>query len=187
RAESTMQPSRITSDTRSTLAYALAGMAASTVVVVAGGRVGPVRSATVLTHWFGLLSGESYRPGDSPLPGLALVAGLLGLVLLWLSLVRRATPAPPPPHPLPAVPPPPAPGSGRRAGGGRPPPAPGPPLLSSDVYTYAAQGLLVGRGLDPYSVGPSALGSGAASAAVDPTWRSVPSPYGPLATWTQHF
>lgn len=171
-----MQPSRITPDTRSTLVYALAGMAASTVVVVAGGRVGPVRSATVLTRWFGVLSGESFRPGDSPLPGLALVAGLLGLVLLWLSLVRRPHPATHTEHRVWAI-----------AGAWSLPLVLGPPLLSSDVYTYAAQGLLVGRGLDPYSVGPSALGSSAATAAVDPTWRSVPSPYGPLATWTQHF
>jgi hypothetical protein len=62
----------------------------------------------------------------------------------------------------------------------------GPPVISNDVWTYAAQGLLLRNGLDPYSVGPSALGDVSSVAAVDPSWRSVPSPYGPLATTAQH-
>ena len=171
-----MQPSRIVSDTRVTLVYALAGLTASTLVVLGGGRIGPVRSATALTSWFGVLSRDSYQPGDSPVPGLLLVAGLFGLVLLWVPLVRRAHPATHTEHQVWAI-----------AGAWSLPLVLGPPLLSSDVYTYVAQGMLVGRGLDPYSVGPSALGAAPAAAAVDPTWRSVPSPYGPLATWTQHF
>jgi hypothetical protein len=51
---------------------------------------------------------------------------------------------------------------------------------------------MVRSGLDPYASGVSALAivpSDAAQhilAAVDPTWRSSPSPYGPLATTLEH-
>ncbi len=36
----------------------------------------------------------------------------------------------------------------------------GPPLLSNDVYSYAAQGEIGSQGLDPTVVGPWALGGG---------------------------
>lgn len=55
----------------------------------------------------------------------------------------------------------------------------GPPIGSRDVYAYAAQGALVAEGIDPYELGPSALGDDATVAAVDPTWRDAPAPYGP--------
>jgi len=54
-----------------------------------------------------------------------------------------------------------------------------PPLFSRDVYAYAGQAALVVEGLDPYTVGPSAL-PGPLSDGVDEVWRDVPSPYGPL-------
>jgi hypothetical protein len=154
--------------------YALAGFALCGVVVLAGGQVGTVPVTIPLTTWFGLLSRGGYVPGQSPAWGLVLVAAVAGLGLLWLSLLRAPTHM-----------------TERQvwtlAAAWSAPLVLGPPLLSSDVYTYAAQGLMVERGLDPYSVGPSALGNVAAVAAVDPSWRSVPSPYGPLATWFQHF
>jgi hypothetical protein len=161
---------------RPTLGYALAGCAAGTLTVLAGGRIGTVRVTTPLTTWFGLLTRSGYGPGASPVPGLLLMAGLITLALLWLQLVRRPHPAVRTERDVWTI-----------GGAWALPFVLGPPLLSSDVYSYAAQGLLVGRGLDPYSVGPSALGPGSALAAVDPSWRSVPSPYGPLATWFQHF
>jgi hypothetical protein len=55
-----------------------------------------------------------------------------------------------------------------------------PPLLSRDVYSYAAVGRLAVAGLDPYRVGPAALGGGDFLAAVDPLWRETPTPYGPV-------
>jgi hypothetical protein len=156
--------------------FAAAGFAASTLTVVAGGRVGTVQVNIPLSTWFGLLSRNGYRPGESLMPGLLLMAGISGLVLLWLVLVRGPHPAVRTERQVWLV-----------AGAWVAPLLVGPPLLSNDVYSYAAQGMLVDRGLDPYSVGPSALGHIPAVGAVDPAWRSVPSPYGPLATWFEHF
>jgi hypothetical protein len=54
-----------------------------------------------------------------------------------------------------------------------------PPLFSRDVYSYAAQGQMVSRGINPYLHGPSALGKGPFLRLVDPLWRHAPAPYGP--------
>jgi hypothetical protein len=56
----------------------------------------------------------------------------------------------------------------------------GPPLLSNDVYSYAAQGEIGSRGLDPTVVGPWALGGGRFWRAADDIWHDNPSPYGPI-------
>ncbi|MBX7161011.1 MAG: polyprenol phosphomannose-dependent alpha 1,6 mannosyltransferase MptB [Acidimicrobiia bacterium] len=57
----------------------------------------------------------------------------------------------------------------------------GPPLLSNDVYSYAAQGELASQGVDPTSTGPTALERGEFLRAADPIWRRAPAPYGPVA------
>ncbi len=54
-----------------------------------------------------------------------------------------------------------------------------PPLFSGDVYSYAAQGEMVSRGINPYVHTPSALGNGSFLRLVDPLWRHSPAPYGP--------
>ena len=55
-----------------------------------------------------------------------------------------------------------------------------PPLFSRDVYSYAAQGEMVQRSLNPYVRAPSALGgSNPFLKLVDPLWRHAPAPYGP--------
>jgi hypothetical protein len=60
-----------------------------------------------------------------------------------------------------------------------------PPLFSRDVYSYAAQGQMVSKGLNPYLHGPSALGGGLGGGSgsfltlVDPLWRHATAPYGP--------
>ncbi|WP_344181957.1 polyprenol phosphomannose-dependent alpha 1,6 mannosyltransferase MptB [Kribbella lupini] len=54
-----------------------------------------------------------------------------------------------------------------------------PPLFSRDAWSYAAQGALVAKGFDPYTVGPAAL-SGRVVEAVDPMWMNTPAPYGPI-------
>ncbi|HEV8298069.1 MAG TPA: polyprenol phosphomannose-dependent alpha 1,6 mannosyltransferase MptB, partial [Acidimicrobiales bacterium] len=56
----------------------------------------------------------------------------------------------------------------------------GPPLLSNDVYSYAAQGELGSRGYDPTKWGPIALGGGPFLRAADEIWHHNPSPYGPV-------
>lgn len=58
-----------------------------------------------------------------------------------------------------------------------------PPLFSRDVYSYAAQGELVERGLNPYVVGPVRLHAPTFVAHVDPLWLHSTSPYGPA--WTR--
>lgn len=150
------------------------GFLAASLTVLAGGRVGTVRSVIPLTDWLGLLARNGHRSGDY-LPGSLTVAGIVVLLLLWLVAIRLH-------HSGTTT-------EGRVWGICAAWAAPfvvGPPLLSNDVFTYAAQGLLLRNGFDPYSVGPSALGSVRAVAAVDPSWRSVASPYGPLATTVQH-
>jgi len=54
------------------------------------------------------------------------------------------------------------------------------PLFSRDVYAYAAQGQMVTQGINPYHVGPNALGASPFLATVDPLWGNAPAPYGPL-------
>ncbi len=54
------------------------------------------------------------------------------------------------------------------------------PLLSRDVYSYAAQAEMVRVGLSPYMQGPAALGHSPFLLAVDPVWMKAPAPYGPV-------
>ncbi len=56
----------------------------------------------------------------------------------------------------------------------------GPPLLSSDIYSYAAQGELQSRGIDPTEHGPTYLLGGDYLVGADPYWRNDPAPYGPV-------
>lgn len=59
-----------------------------------------------------------------------------------------------------------------------------PPVFSQDAYSYAAQGWLVSRGVDPYQVGPAAL-PGSFADAVSRVWLYTPAPYGPLSLQIQ--
>jgi hypothetical protein len=59
----------------------------------------------------------------------------------------------------------------------------GAPLFSRDIYSYLAQGTIGHLGLNPYHATPAILGRlGQAHvlSAVDPFWRHVTAPYGPL-------
>ena len=53
------------------------------------------------------------------------------------------------------------------------------PLFSRDIYSYAAQGLMLDQGLDPYTHGVQALQSPWLDA-VARTWLDTPAPYGPV-------
>ena len=54
------------------------------------------------------------------------------------------------------------------------------PLFSRDAYSYAAQGEMVSRHMNPYLYGPFELGNNAYTAPVDRLWGNAPAPYGPL-------
>jgi len=58
-----------------------------------------------------------------------------------------------------------------------------PPIFSRDIYSYAAQGEMMSRGISPYHYGPSVLGAGPYVTPVDPLWLNTPAPYGPLFLW----
>lgn len=61
------------------------------------------------------------------------------------------------------------------------------PVGTSDPASYAAYGRIAALGHDPYSYSPADLPGGINNpytALVDPRWRSTPSVYGPVATWT---
>jgi hypothetical protein len=161
-------------EARPALTLSVIGFLASSLVVVAGGRVGTVKSVIPLTDWMGLLSVQGRRTGDY-LPGSLMIFGIVVLILLWLVAIGLHAQGTRSERSVWCV-----------AGAWAVPFVVGPPMLSNDVWTYAAQGLMVRSGLDPYTMGPSSLGQVHAVAAVDPAWRSVPSPYGPLATTVQH-
>jgi hypothetical protein len=60
----------------------------------------------------------------------------------------------------------------------------GPIQLSTDAYSYGAQGALAEMGVDPTDVGPQALPNHSTNEfwrAADPIWRDAPAPYGPVA------
>lgn len=59
-----------------------------------------------------------------------------------------------------------------------------PPLFSRDAYSYAAQGLVVARGMDAYQTGPISV-PGPFADQVDPMWLYTPAPYGPVALQAQ--
>jgi alpha-1,6-mannosyltransferase len=54
------------------------------------------------------------------------------------------------------------------------------PLFSRDVFSYAAQGELMSRHINPYNYGPGTLGSGPYVTPVDGLWLNTAAPYGPL-------
>lgn len=54
-----------------------------------------------------------------------------------------------------------------------------PPLFSRDVYSYYAQGKLLGLGVSPYTSGVASV-PGWFNDGVDPMWGEAPAPYGPL-------
>ncbi len=54
------------------------------------------------------------------------------------------------------------------------------PIFSRDVFSYAAQGEMVSRHINPYNYGTSILGVGPYPNPVDPLWYNTPAPYGPL-------
>ncbi|MHB2021744.1 MAG: polyprenol phosphomannose-dependent alpha 1,6 mannosyltransferase MptB [Mycobacteriales bacterium] len=147
-------------------ALVLGGTVAVSCYVVAQAGSAPDSKVTPLWNWWGLTdlaSSGSARGWFALLSAVTLVCWFA----CWWGLFRRAQWLRPR-HVL-----------GAALGWGLPLLV-GPPLLSLDAYAYIAQGKMIQRGLNPYRVGPSALGHGRILAAVDPLWRHAPTPYGPL-------
>lgn len=153
---------------------ALAGFVVGAVVVVAGGRLGPARDALPITRWLDLLAPAGYHVIDA-LPGTIMALGIGALIGLWvvlLHLSRRRYVSEHQAWTLAAI--------------WATPFALGPPLLSTDVYSSVAHGLLARRGLNPYDYAPSALGHAHIVTAIDPAWRGTASTGGPLSSFTEH-
>src|SRR5664279_2430808 len=152
---------------RPVLMLSIGGFVSSGTVVFAGGRIGAAPAALPLTSWFGLLAHAGYTVTNL-IPGLLMIAGIAALAALWLvalSLARTLDER----------------GVWTIATVWAVPFVIGPPLLSTDVYSYAAHGLLARAGLSPYHHAPSALAGQAIVNAIDPNWRSTPSTGGPVS------
>lgn len=149
------------------IAAGLTGSVGATLVVMTGGRLALGPMVKPPTAWFGLLDPVSLDE-PSVLPAV-LLAGAALLVGAWWWVCRRC-------H------------RGELSLRGvvtliccwAVVPLLGPPILSLDVYSYVAQGVMVSSGLDPYTAGPALLGSAPAALAADPIWQNTPSPYGPV-------
>jgi hypothetical protein len=159
---------------RPMLAFGVLGFALSTVVVVAGGRVGAARSTRPLTFWFGLQDSHGVQAGDW-VPGLIMVTGVGALVLAWIWIVEFVRRVRQPQVRVWWV-----------AAAWAAPFAIGPPLMDTTIYSYTAFGLLQRHGLSPYDYGASRLGSDGIVAALEPSTRGTPSGVGPLGTLIEH-
>ena len=151
------------------------GLLASTVITVAGGRIGASPGALPVNAWLGLLPHAGYRV-VGVLPGLVMLGGIAVLVLAWLLVLVLAT---------------------RRRIGERAlwttgavwaiPYVLGPPLLSTDAFSSVARGLLPRQGLSPYHHGPAALdGERRLVNAIDPALRGTHGTGGPLSLAIEH-
>jgi hypothetical protein len=153
----------------------IAGGVLGCVIVVAAGQMGPVVGATRLTSWLGLVAPIRPDPGITQIPSLVMLPAMAALVALWCVTIRFVA----------------ARLSLRQAAvvcsAWAAPFALGPPLFSNDVYSYVAQGVMSANGIDPYAHGARSIAGTAAYSAVDPIWREVHSPYGPVATLMARF
>jgi alpha-1,6-mannosyltransferase len=130
----------------------------------------PFTSKLPNAWFFGLGNGASGAGHNSTFLGIALL--YLGVILMigsWFEVIRtlQRNPGTPVRAPLTII------------GIWTVPILVMPPLFSRDVYSYAAQGEMVTRGINPYLHGPTALGPNPYLRLVDPIWRNARAPYGP--------
>ena len=150
-----------------TVLSALSGMVGATVIAASA----PQWRLAVPT-WRLSIPGIAH-PGTSTQSTMWFLLGLILLAIGWLGLVHRAGRIADPRRAIIVV--------GAVIALWAIPVSLGPPLLSNDVYSYVAQGEMSSRGIDPSSVGPVELGRNDFLSGADPTWRSAPAPYGPVA------
>jgi hypothetical protein len=154
------------------------GLAASVVIVLGASQASsPYTLKNPGAWWFGIPAPSPYEDAVKPhgtglfLGVVAVYAGMLLLIRCWYEVVRLA-----------------------RRYRGLPVSRLVPllvvwslpllfvaPLFSHDLYSYAAQGEMVSHHISPYTLGPQILSTGSPfGALVDPIWRNVASPYGPV-------
>lgn len=151
------------------VAWTVLGVAGAVGMVLTGTRIGSVPQPAHVLWWF------SIPDLRSPLASVGFYLSVALLIGGWLGVGRQAL-------------------LGRMtqgrawlalAGWGLPFLV-GPPLFSRDLYSYVGQGVLAHRGLNPYTVSPSALGSGPLLSSIASVWRDTTSPYGPLFVTSTH-
>src|SRR5215475_3410680 len=149
---------------------ALGTLSAATVAIAGSLPDSPFKFAASGGWFFGEPSASGPAHGTGVIvAGVIGFAGLLAMIRVWLNLVRTLRGRPGAPlwrlgvllacwcTPLLVV----------------------APLFSRDLYSYAAQGEMLARHIDPYQHGPAVLGSRYAGL-VDSRWLHAPTPYGPL-------
>jgi hypothetical protein len=146
------------------------GCVSAVTIVVAGGRVGPPRRMVLPSTWLGIIEQTPRSTTTATAWGLVILTSMLVLMACWAYLIALSVRGV---VSLTTI--------WRAAAAWAAPLAIGPPMFSMDVWSYSAQGQMLRRGLDPYHLGVAALGKGPSLAAVDPRWREVVSPYGPVA------
>jgi len=158
---------------RSVWGPAVLGLAGIVAIVVSACLPGSPFSLQRPDAWFfGVpTSPGPVRPGPA-LRVLELAGGFGGLVVLarsWLALLRAART---PQVPVKVL--------ARVFGAWMVPLLVAPPLFSTYVYSYAAQGEMVSWHISPYLYGPSVLGVTPFATLSHGVWSSTASPYGPL-------
>jgi alpha-1,6-mannosyltransferase len=149
----------------------ITGFVGSLCVLVGAAQHGSPFASKLSDAWFfGVGTGGSGAGRDGTFAGVMLLyLGVALMVASWFEIVRtlRRNPATPVKAVLTIV------------AAWSVPVLVMPPLFSRDVYSYAAQGEMVARGLNPYVRSPTALGSNPYARLVDPVWQHAHAPYGP--------
>ncbi len=150
------------------------GFVFASAIVVTGARVGAAPAVVPINRWLRLLPEAGYRITGTAM-GLVMLAAIVGLLATWVVtfvVAVRTRVADRALWTLAAV--------------WAVPFVVGPPLLSTDVFTYVARGLISRAGGSPYSRAPLDLGELRIVDAIDPAWRGAQSSDGPLSTLLGH-
>jgi hypothetical protein len=159
---------------RPVIGLAIGGCVVSAVLVISAGRIGAAPAAVPINHWLGLLPAAGYRVTDVWM-GVVMLSATGALISLWLLTLHVARVRQLRERAVWMI-----------AAAWAAPFAIGPPMLSTDVYRYVAQGLLERHGRNAYHHGPDALGSARLVDAIDPSWRSAHSTDAPLVVLASH-
>ncbi len=167
RAQSSARPTATAPD--ALVVWMAVGLVGAVGMVLTGTRIGATPQPANVLWWFSV---PSIR---SPLASVGFYLSVTLLILGWLGVGRQAL-------------------LGRLTQGRAwivlavwgLPLLVGPPLFSRDLYSYVGQGLLAHHGLNPYAVGPAALGSSPLLSSIASVWRDTTSPYGPLFVASTH-